>query len=860
MATIASDVAWGTAPVIHFNFTYSKQRSGTTQQYKIGIECKTIASSTGYFGYPIYFDISLDGTVVVDGYTLKAASPSDWTSAITYTSGWLGVNNKVAGTTALKIRMYSGMGSTRNTTYSYSLPVDLVPSTITATNADIETKSTIKITALSSTYQHSLAYMIDGQSSYTAIVDKTASTSYSWTVPKAAYSKITSGNSVGITIRCQTYSGSTLVGTKTTTMTATAAASTITATDANIEATSIVTINKKVSTFTHTLSYMLEGQSSYTIFASSVTDTSYGWKVPSNAYSLIPNGKSIDVTIRCQTYSSGTLVGTTTTTMTATTAEAKCKPTITVTASDTNTAMTALTGSNTKVVQGFSTLSATATAAVKNYAKITSITIKNEDQKKTATASPTSATFKAAENASVIATVTDSRGYSASATASGLSLVKYIPLSVNPEVKRVTPTGDSITITVKGNFFNATFGAVKNTLKLQYRYRVKGGSWSSLQNLAPSISDNLYSATATVTGFDYRQTYDIQVQASDAIYGVSQSIKNSTKTLPRGIPVFDWGENDFRFNVWQNSVGGNLLHNENLLDNWYFGAPINQRGVNRHTGRGYWLDRWFKYGDNATATLAGSEGITLSNTGTTTAGLIQCIENERLIAGETYTLSVLANISSATLSSGNPPFLLSWGNSGIDILESAYLSPELGVWQRATLTFTAETSGDFYNFRIRCQDRAGSVTVKAIKLERGEVSTLCYPMDNGEWGLLDNPPNPVMEIEKCQRYYVKFPSTYTAAGMVTNGALNYWIPVYLTVPMRAVPAVEGSPTWLARVAGGGYSAYGSSSIAFETTSVERFSGHTLVLINTVATAKDVNNSVLFFSITNLALNAELYGG
>ena len=32
--------------------------------------------------------------------------------------------------------------------------------------------------------------------------------------------------------------------------------------------------------------------------------------------------------------------------------------------------------------------------------------------------------------------------------------------------------------------------------------------------------------------------------------------------------------------------------NRNLLDNWYFGAPVNQRGKASYTGAGYTIDRW----------------------------------------------------------------------------------------------------------------------------------------------------------------------------------------------------------------------------------------------------------------------------
>ena len=34
------------------------------------------------------------------------------------------------------------------------------------------------------------------------------------------------------------------------------------------------------------------------------------------------------------------------------------------------------------------------------------------------------------------------------------------------------------------------------------------------------------------------------------------------------------------------------VSNPNLLDNWYFGNPVNQKGQTSYTGAGYTIDRW----------------------------------------------------------------------------------------------------------------------------------------------------------------------------------------------------------------------------------------------------------------------------
>ena len=119
MATIATDVKWGSSPNIYFDFSYEKKREGSTQYYRITVSCDPITGSS-YFGYPIYVQIYLDGKSKAT-HTLKAASPNRWTSAISHTTGWLSVS-KTSGTTALAIRIYSGSGSSRDTTYNYTHP------------------------------------------------------------------------------------------------------------------------------------------------------------------------------------------------------------------------------------------------------------------------------------------------------------------------------------------------------------------------------------------------------------------------------------------------------------------------------------------------------------------------------------------------------------------------------------------------------------------------------------------------------------------------------------------------------------------------------------------------------------------
>ena len=259
------------------------------------------------------------------------------------------VNHSADGTGSATIKWKWGVNSSwggmviPSGDFTITLPTIARKSTVSASNANIGSKPTITISRKSSSFKHTLQYKINGESSYTTIVSKTDSTSYSsWTIPDTAYSYISSGK-VTITIKCITYSGSTKIGEDTDTLTATcstAGISTVSAKDASIGNATTISITRKSSKLSHTLQYKIGSQSSYTTIVSKTTGTSQSWTIPESAYNYISSGK-VTVTIKCITYSDSTKIGDKTTTFTAsakaastvsaTSANIGAKPTITIT-------------------------------------------------------------------------------------------------------------------------------------------------------------------------------------------------------------------------------------------------------------------------------------------------------------------------------------------------------------------------------------------------------------------------------------------------------------------------------------------------------------------------------------------------
>ena len=338
-------------------------------------------------------------------------------------------------------------------------------------------------------------------------------------------------------------------------------ASSVTATNANIGSKTTITISRASSSFTHTLTYSFGGLTG--TIATKTTSTSVSWTVPTSFYAKIPDDPSGKCTITCDTYSGSTKIGTDTTTFTATAAESVCAPSVSVTAVDTNADVIALTGSNKRIVKGFSDVKVTTTATAKNSASISSVSVTCGSEKKTGT----SVTFDDVESATIKATATDSRGYPTTTTASGLTLVNYIVPTIKETITRESPTSDIVNIHVEGNWFNGSFGAVTNTLKVQVRYKPKSQAEYTdedvYQDMTVTKSGNTYTASISIAGLVYTQAYSIRIRVRDAIHEHQGPIADPVwreTGISKGVPVFDWGEDDFRFNVPIYSGGVNYTY------------------------------------------------------------------------------------------------------------------------------------------------------------------------------------------------------------------------------------------------------------------------------------------------------------
>ena len=213
------------------------------------------------------------------------------------------------------------------------------------------------------------------------------------------------------------------------------------------------------------------------------------------------------------------------------------EPTLNPTVTDTNSITQALTGDRSKLVKYHSNARVTFGAAAVKRA-----TLKSKKVTCATRALTADGTMQGVESGTFAFSVTDSRGNTTSKTVTK-TLVNYVKLTCNLGDGVPDATGKFV-FRVSGNFFNASFGAVTNTLTVQYRYRVDGGVYSEYKAMTVSKSGNTYTATVTLTGLDYTKPHQFQAQAVDKL----ATVTTEEKTV-RSTPVFDWSETDFNFHV-----------------------------------------------------------------------------------------------------------------------------------------------------------------------------------------------------------------------------------------------------------------------------------------------------------------------
>lgn len=368
-----------------------------------------------------------------------------------------------------------------------------------------------------------------------------------------------------------------------------------------IGSSTTITLSRKSTSYYHKLYYKMSGQSSMTLIASGVAASSYSWTIPTSFYSLIPNSTKLTGTLYCYTYSNSactTQVGEyKTCSVTVNTSESSCKPSINSLTLTTGSDTQSYTGNSTTIINGYSTVAAALTVTANNAANISSYKVTNGDVTKSKTVSASSNsitisdsfTFSNVINRSFTLTTTDTRGYSNSVTITP-QMVDYI----NPDIAFTEqPSIDingNLEIKIKGKAFNGSFGAVVNNITCKYYYKLSGTTNYTNGTFDLTKSGNTYSATKSITGLAYDKAYDVYCIITDTLH----SVQTNTVTVS-SVPIFDWGKDDFNFNVSVNINGGLNINNDITFEN---GEQTGARRIRFKNENGSYSHNCVLYGGN----------------------------------------------------------------------------------------------------------------------------------------------------------------------------------------------------------------------------------------------------------------------
>lgn len=187
--------------------------------------------------------------------------------------------------------------------------------------------------------------------------------------------------------------------------------------------------------------------------------------------------------------------------------------------------------------------------------------------------------------------------------------------------------------------------------------------------------------------------------------------------------------------------------NPNLLDNWYFGNPVNQKGgtewLSSSSSAIPCVDRWAWWGQYITGTRLNllDDGLQLAKPAEGQGlyqAIIQKVEKTRVPVGATVTLSALVKAEADA--------------SVVLAINESYngSSMQANVWELITFTVNAPSVEQTYSVSIQRNSGGIAFTVKAVKLELGSTQTLAH-LENGNW-VLNEIPKYEDVLSNCQRY------------------------------------------------------------------------------------------------------------
>lgn len=313
---------------------------------------------------------------------------------------------------------------------------------------------------------------------------------------------------------------------------------------------------------------------------------------------------------------------------------------------------------------------------------------------------------------------------------------------------------------ISSDYYNVLTAAIANAV-------------TAAQNAAASATDAKNSADSAATSVEGAVKYNTPQALTDAQKAQARTNINAPAPYTAGDGI---------------AISGSVIAtkvqpcNRNLIMNWYFGNPVNQRGKTTYSGAGYGIDRWKAEAVTPNVTTIKDGYIELSQN----ALIEQMLEDPYSLCEKQVTISALTTtglyFATATVPSkeelsaitadknlGNIHFVVNGNDVGyIDLLHTKA-----------------------HNTMLRLRAFEGyTVGAIAVKLELGNVQTLAH-QENGAW-VLNELPDYGEELTKCMRYLQIISTPYDTSGNgvaigYANNTVDLWVPIPLAVPMRISP-------------------------------------------------------------------------
>lgn len=313
------------------------------------------------------------------------------------------------------------------------------------------------------------------------------------------------------------------------TLTTISRASRIRGTAAHIGQVSMLAITRYSPDFTHSVKYTFGSRSGYLTAEGDSTQTevifdaiSLGFLLPESFYYEIPQSAAGTCHLEITTYSDGERIGAEVADFTVSADPAAVAPEARFSAGDVRPETLALTGDPGRLILGQSQVQCQVDAQGREGAQIVAVEINGKPD----------LVFLAQTPVLELA-VTDSRGFVTRKTLT-LEAVDYTTLTCNLAAQRTDPTSGRVLLQVWGQCFTGSFGLQENRLRL---------SCMGVE-IPCTCRDQTYQGEVILEDLSYQSAHTLQILAEDLLSQVERQT-----TVNRGVPVFDWGHNDFVFHV-----------------------------------------------------------------------------------------------------------------------------------------------------------------------------------------------------------------------------------------------------------------------------------------------------------------------